>query len=97
MKGRQLMCSSCPQVSIWDDGLDWESQPPELKALGKRRAERVFFRMMDKVYQEASAEIDAKHATMTPQEIAASEQEAREYLLGVAIKDGPAKRWFDKK
>ena len=91
------MCSQCPPVDFWDDGMDWNSQPPELKALGKRGAERVIKRMWNKAFEQARADVDAEHATMTPEQIRQSERAAHDYLEAVAAENGPAKRWFDKK
>lgn len=91
------MCSSCPQISIWDDGLDWDSQPPELKALGKHRAERVKLRFLSSIHQKVCAQLELEHATMTPEHIKAKEQKARQIMNGIAARSGSAKRWFDDK
>lgn len=64
------MCSQCPQKTIWDrpDGLDWNAEPPELRALGKVHAERVWLRQMEIVMQESIAELEWEKANLSPEE-----------------------------
>lgn len=54
-------------------------------------------RTMDKKVERIDAELEAKYATMAPEDIAAEERTAHEHLQAMASESGPAKRWFDKK